>query len=99
EQFVRQDAQSLRVILEFHHVIVVELPVQTAHQMRLRASSHAADLFDGQRHGARMLATRRRTSQVKHSKVNEGRSGTMALRRFSGAAAQAKPRVKTIRGS
>jgi len=47
KQFVDQDAAMLRIILEFHDVVVA---VVAAHQMRLRATPHPAYLFQCRQH-------------------------------------------------
>jgi hypothetical protein len=52
QQFVRQDPQPLRMVLEFHHVARL---IRAAHQMRLRPTTHSPHLFERQRHPARML--------------------------------------------
>src|ERR1700677_4270307 len=53
EQFVRQDPQSLGIVLKLCYVVLV---VRTPHQMRLRAPAHSSDLFQRHHHLARMLA-------------------------------------------
>jgi hypothetical protein len=58
----------LRIILEFDDVIAI---IIAAHQMGLRAASHAPDMLDCQPHGA-MLASQSRLSKriVPHSYKN-----------------------------
>jgi hypothetical protein len=47
KQFVRQDANVLRVVLKFYDVVLF---IRAAQQMRLRATAHPPDMFNGQRH-------------------------------------------------
>src|SRR5277367_6097644 len=63
KQFVRQDPQALRVVLEFHHVIRL---VRAAHQMRLRPATHSTHLFDRQSHPAPMLTANKPARQVNY---------------------------------
>ena len=54
QHFVRQDAKMLGIILELDDVIAA---VIAAHQVRLCAASHPADLLEREDHGPAMLAS------------------------------------------
>jgi hypothetical protein len=43
KQLIDQDAAVLRIILEFHYVIV---SIGTSHEMRLGTSAHSSDFLD-----------------------------------------------------